>query len=159
MLRNLLETADGTMEKQPPMEPEKLDLKKTVYAFTFHPQFAKNGYVYITYILDPKKDQPEGTRVSRFTVKGSPPRADLASEKIILVWPSGGHNGGCLKFGLDGFLYIAVFRQWDSAMLTLALIIVFRKVIEAGLIVGVVLAACKIQRIVRRHDTLHQHTV
>ena len=30
MLRNLLEKADGRMEKQPPMEPEKLDLKKTV---------------------------------------------------------------------------------------------------------------------------------
>src|SRR5437016_4841196 len=53
-----------------------IDLKKTVYAFTFHPQFAKNGYVYITYILDPKKDEPEGTRVSRFKVKGDPPRAD-----------------------------------------------------------------------------------
>src|SRR5258708_2537986 len=76
-----------------------IDLKKTVYAFTFHPQFAKNGYVYITYILDPKKDQPEGTRVSRFKVTGNPPRADPASEKIILIWPSGGHNGGCLKFG------------------------------------------------------------
>src|SRR5262249_5048614 len=24
----------------------------------------------------------------------------------ILTWPSGGHNGGCLKFGHDGYLYI-----------------------------------------------------
>ncbi|MBI1914455.1 MAG: PQQ-dependent sugar dehydrogenase [Planctomycetes bacterium] len=83
-----------------------LDLKKTVYAITLHPQFAKNGYLFVTYILDPKKDEPEGTRLSRFKVTGDPPRADPASEKIILTWPSGGHNGGCLKFGLDGFLYI-----------------------------------------------------
>src|SRR5437764_2495691 len=27
-----------------------IDLKKTVYAFTFHPQFARNGYLYVTYI-------------------------------------------------------------------------------------------------------------
>src|SRR5436309_10389857 len=32
-----------------------IDLKKTVYAITFHPRFAKNGYLYVTYILDPLK--------------------------------------------------------------------------------------------------------
>jgi uncharacterized repeat protein (TIGR03806 family) len=83
-----------------------IDLKKTVYAFTFHPQFAKNGYVFVTYIRDSTKDEPEGTRVSRFKAAGDPPRCDPASEKIIITWPSGGHNGGCLKFGPDGFLYI-----------------------------------------------------
>jgi uncharacterized repeat protein (TIGR03806 family) len=76
-----------------------------IYAITFHPQFAKNGYVYVTYIIGP--DKPNGTRVSRFEVKGDPPAADPASEKILFEWPSGGHNAGCLKFGPDGFLYIA----------------------------------------------------
>src|SRR5208337_2600786 len=84
-----------------------IDLKKTVYGFTFHPQFAKNRYMYVTYVLDPDKTQPLGTRIARFEIsKDDPPRADPKSEKIIFEWPSGGHNGGCLKFGPDGYLYI-----------------------------------------------------
>src|SRR5260370_9503516 len=78
-----------------------IDLKKMVYAFTFHPKFASNAYVYITYILYPRTDQPEGTRVARFKGTGDPPRADPASEKIIITWPSGAHNCAPVEFGPD----------------------------------------------------------
>ena len=84
-----------------------LDVKHTVYGVAVHPKFQTNGYIYVTYVLDPVKSQPRGTRVSRFKVtKRNPPRADLSSEQIIIEWPSGGHNGGCIRFGPDGFLYI-----------------------------------------------------
>jgi hypothetical protein len=36
-----------------------------------------------------------------------PPRVDPASEEIIITWLAGGHNGGCLAFGPDGYLYIS----------------------------------------------------
>ncbi len=77
------------------------------YALTFHPKFAQNGYMYVTWIPNTEKEGiPNGSRVSRFTVKGEPPVADPASEKIIIEWPNGGHNGGCIKFGPDGMLYL-----------------------------------------------------
>lgn len=80
------------------------------YGLAFHPKFAENHYCYICYVLlgEPgDKDLPEGSRVSRFNVVGDPPRVDPASEKILITWQGGGHNGGSLKFGPDGYLYIS----------------------------------------------------
>src|SRR5262245_28955476 len=85
-----------------------LDLDKVLYGFACHPQFEKNGFCFVTYILDKEKELPLGTRVSRFQVKKDNPwQCDPNSEQVIIEWPSGGHNGGCLQFGSDGNLYIA----------------------------------------------------
>lgn len=79
---------------------------EAIYGLAFHPRFETNHFVYLCYIT--KNDIPEGTRVSRFTMEMTdPPRINPESEKVIITFPSGGHNGGCLAFGLDGFLYIS----------------------------------------------------
>ncbi len=89
-----------------------LDLRANIpgvdqaYGIAFHPRHASNHFVYVAYVLRP--GLPDGSRVSRFTVNpGDPPRADPASEKILITWPSGGHNGECIQFGPDGCLYIS----------------------------------------------------
>jgi putative heme-binding domain-containing protein len=97
-----------------------LDLAKArpdlsaVYGITFHPQYDENHYVFICYVL--KNGSPDGTRVSRFRVtQADPPVIDSASEQVIITWLSGGHNGGCLEFGHDGYLYISTGDAADPS--------------------------------------------
>jgi uncharacterized repeat protein (TIGR03806 family) len=80
--------------------------KQHIYNFAFHPKFKDNGYLFVTYVPNTEKDLPDGTRLSRFTVTGDPPVIDRASEKVLFTWRCGGHNGSCMKFGPDGFLYL-----------------------------------------------------
>jgi putative heme-binding domain-containing protein len=76
------------------------------YGMAFHPRFRENRQIFLCYVL--KSGDPKGSRVSRFKVANAePPTIDLASEEILIEWPSGGHNGGCLEFGKDGLLFIS----------------------------------------------------
>ena len=80
----------------------------SAYGFALHPKYPKVRYAYATIVTSNTEELPKGTRVSRFRVlPGEPPVCDPKSEQIVLEWASGGHNGGCLQFGPDGYLYIA----------------------------------------------------
>ena len=76
------------------------------YGMVFHPNFNANRFIYLCYIEG--RDTVDGTKVSRFKVRDTePPTIDPASEKILITWKSGGHNGCSLQFGPDGYLYIS----------------------------------------------------
>jgi uncharacterized repeat protein (TIGR03806 family) len=79
-----------------------------VYGVVMHPQYDKNGFFYVTYVNDDSKEHlTDGSKLVRYKVKQTdPPEADPKSETVILTWPSGGHNGGCIRFGPDGYLYL-----------------------------------------------------
>ena len=75
--------------------------------FQFDPGFVKNRQIYVCYNTENK--QLEGSRISRFELtKNDPPRLVPESEKVIIVWRSGGHNGCSIQFGPeDGYMYFS----------------------------------------------------
>jgi glucose/arabinose dehydrogenase len=86
------------------------DGEKGLLGMAFHPQYAANGRVYLSYT----HRNTAGTlisRVSRFTTIAAPNgrrEIDPASETFLLTvsQPFDNHNGGHIAFGPDGYLYI-----------------------------------------------------
>ena len=71
------------------------------------PSFTSNGFVYLYYTRN--KSGTCVNRVSRFTMSGS--TISMATESVLvdeIPTPSGNHNGGDLRFGKDGYLYVSV---------------------------------------------------
>ena len=72
----------------------------------FHPNYQTNGYFYTYYT---KKNSTDNL-VARYKVSSNPNRAIIDSEKIVINFSHPtftNHNGGCIRFGKDGYLYIA----------------------------------------------------
>ncbi|MFM8252383.1 MAG: PQQ-dependent sugar dehydrogenase [Planctomycetota bacterium] len=70
-----------------------------------HPNFSQNHYLFVCYV---HPGDGGHTRVSRLQLTGdNPPQLVPGSEQVIITWPAGGHNAGCLEFGKDGYLYVA----------------------------------------------------
>lgn len=73
----------------------------------FSPEYITDGYFYVNYT---NKTGIGNTVIARYKVSADPDSADVASEQILLTvtQPFANHNGGCMKFGSDGYLYIAL---------------------------------------------------
>ncbi|MCH9004713.1 MAG: PQQ-dependent sugar dehydrogenase [Proteobacteria bacterium] len=71
----------------------------------FHPDFATNGHVYLSYT---RTGSPLVSVISRFLVDPATGNLDETSEFEILTVPQdfSNHNGGNIAFGQDRYLYI-----------------------------------------------------
>ncbi len=78
--------------------------ERGLLGLAFHPNYASNRRFYVYYTR-----QPDGAIVvARYTASENPDRANPGSAQTVIVIPHPGasnHNGGCIQFGPDGFLY------------------------------------------------------
>lgn len=72
-----------------------------LHGITLHPQFSANQYIYLYYTYNPN---PTQNKVVRYKFQNG----TLIEDKVILEKIPGSifHNGGRIKFGPDGYLYI-----------------------------------------------------
>lgn len=85
--------------------------ERGLLGLAFHPQFKTNHKFYVYYSApSTTPGQNSKSVVAEYKISGRNPNlADPASERILLSFdqPEANHNGGCLVFGPDGYLYIS----------------------------------------------------
>jgi glucose/arabinose dehydrogenase len=112
-------SADGQLRQTPFLDLTQVTAshqegaeEEGLLGLAFHPQFARNGYVYVDYTANDKS-----VNVIRYTVAPDrPDQVDPATAQTVLAIPkkSAYHNGGTLAFGRDGYLYISIGDNEES---------------------------------------------
>jgi glucose/arabinose dehydrogenase len=79
--------------------------ERGLLGLAFSPAYARDGFFYVNYT-----NKHGDTHVERYHVSRDPDVADPASRTLVLEvdQPYANHNGGCLRFGPDGMLYIGM---------------------------------------------------
>ena len=113
---------DGTLVDEPFLDIRDriVDLnpeydERGLLGLAFHPDYAENGRLFVFYSIPLREEAPDDFNhtnvVAEFQVTADNANvADPGSERILLAedWPQSNHNGGTLKFGPDGYLYISM---------------------------------------------------
>lgn len=100
---------DGTTNANPFLVLSSSTISSTgergLLGLAFHPNYATNGYFYLNYT-----NTDGNTVIARYSVDANNPNLALNPGTILLTvtQPESNHNGGTIKFGPDGYLYIGM---------------------------------------------------
>ena len=81
--------------------------ERGLLGLAFHPDYRNNGYFYVNYTRNPD-GATVVARYSRSAIDPDVADAQSAVELLTIAQPYANHNGGALRFGPDGFLYIGM---------------------------------------------------
>lgn len=99
---------NGTVNTTPFLNLSTLissDGERGLLGLAFHPNYAANGYFFVNYT-----NTSGNTVIARYSVNsGNPDIANTAGIILMTIsQPYSNHNGGSIKFGADGYLYIGM---------------------------------------------------
>ncbi len=99
---------DGTVASQPFLDitaKTRADGERGLLGLAFPPDFAAKQRFYVDYT-----DLSGNTTIALYRVGSNPDVADASSETVLLkiAQPFSNHNGGQVRFGPDGYLYIGM---------------------------------------------------
>lgn len=79
--------------------------ERGLLGLAFHPNYATNGYFYVNYT-----NTSGATVIARYSVNTTNPNLAQTTGTILMTisQPFSNHNGGTIKFGPDGYLYIGM---------------------------------------------------
>lgn len=78
--------------------------ERGLLGLAFHPNFTTNGYFFVNYT-----NTAGNTVIARYSVSANPDVANTTGTILMTIaQPYSNHNGGSIKFGPDGYLYIAM---------------------------------------------------
>ena len=98
---------DGVLLDKPFLDIQdviRITAEGGLLGIAFHPAYSDHGAFFVNYTnLD------GDTVIARYRVSTDPDRALPAGEVLLTIdQPGGSHNGGCIQFGVDGYLYIGM---------------------------------------------------
>lgn len=100
--------SNGTINTTPFLNLSTLissDGERGLLGLAFHPNYAENGYFFVNYT-----NTSGNTVIARYSVNSG--NLDIANTTgtilMTISQPYSNHNGGSIKFGADGYLYIGM---------------------------------------------------
>ena len=80
--------------------------ERGLLGLAFHPNYSNNGYFFVYYT-----NTSGDTQVARYTVDATDSNMADPNTAVLIIsadQPYSNHNGGCIQFGADGFLYVGL---------------------------------------------------